>query len=114
MDFTEFFESLFNRNKQADLPPKAGPYFVFKMLSLGFTFLLLCFISVYRKNIIRTPHLLFTVYCMTLIMCLSVFAYSILMMAFIPAIVMLLFLTSRSNIVGKYFFEGYQASIPNK
>jgi len=51
---------------------------------------------------------------MTLIMCLSVFAYSILMMAFIPAIVMLLFLTSRSNIVGKYFFEGYQASIPNK
>jgi hypothetical protein len=111
--FTDFLESIFNRKAQADLPPASGRYFLFKLLSIGFSLLSLCFVFIFRKNIIRNPHLLFTFYCMTLTMFFSVFAYSILMMAFIPASMMLLFLSSHFSITGKHFFEVSQVSISN-
>tara|TARA_R110002111_G_scaffold144910_2_gene211324 strand:+ start:196479 stop:197585 length:1107 start_codon:yes stop_codon:yes gene_type:complete len=112
--FTDFFEAIFHRKEQVALAPVSGRYIVFKLLSIGFSLLLLCFVSIFRKNIIRNPHLLFTVYCMTLTMILSVFAYSILMMAFIPASMMLLFLASHFKVTGKHLFEVCHISTTNK
>ncbi len=108
--FTDFFEAIFHQKEQVALAPESGRYFVFKLLSIGFSMLLLCFVSIFRKNIIRNPHLLFTVYCMTFTLVLSVFAYSILMMAFIPASMMLLFLSSHFKVTGKRFVKVSQFS----
>lgn len=85
-------------------------YLVFKVLCCGFTALLACFVYFYRNSLTRDPLLFFTAYCMALMILLSLFAFSILMMAFIPAILMSAFLLSRFSILGKHFFERYHTS----
>lgn len=85
-------------------------YLVFKVLCFGFTALLACFVYIYRTNLTRDPLLFLPAYCMALMISLSLFAFSILMMAFIPAILMSAFLSSRLSIIGNHFFESYPTS----
>lgn len=94
--------------------PGVGNYLIFRVLGIGFTSLLICFVYIYRSKVLHDPLTFFPAYCMALVILLSPFAFSILMMGFIPAIMMFAFLTSQFSVVGKYFFESYQASVPNR
>lgn len=106
-----------NSRELSEPPPESenegGNYVLFKVLCVGFSLMLLTFVGTYRWQLLRDPLLLFTTYCMAMIILFSPFAFSILMMGFIPAIMMFALLTSQFNIVGRHLFESYHTSVPN-
>jgi vacuolar-type H+-ATPase subunit I/STV1 len=87
-----------------------GNYLIFRALGIGFISLLIGFVYNYRNKLISDPLVFYPAYCMAILICLSPFAFSILMMAFVPAVIMSTFLTSRFSTIGKHLFETYQTS----
>ncbi|QDU09752.1 hypothetical protein [Gimesia aquarii] len=110
----DFLELFINHMPLPPAEPEIEKHLLLKILHVGFVVLLASFIYIYRGQFSHNPQLLFTTYCMTLILLLSSFAYSILMMAFIPAIIMLAILSSQFRSTRRHFFDGYQATALNK
>jgi hypothetical protein len=89
-----------------------GPSMLFKAVCLGFMCLMTCYIYLHRTDLINYPMRLFIAYCMGALILLSSFAYSILIMAVIPAVIMLILISGKtSGIIRKHFFEGHQVAI---